>query len=88
MRADRAIDRAMVGGQGAAHHGRDRKLAVFHDRARRAGADRDAAVTALETSSYDVKLASIMIRRGEDLSAATARLGAADGRLRTALEEN
>ncbi len=51
-------------------------------------ASRDAAVAALEAAAYDVKLASIMIRRGEDLAAATARLGAADGRLRTALEEN
>lgn len=53
-----------------------------------ADVDRDVAVAALETAAYDVKLASIMIRRGEDLAAATARLDAADGRLRTALEEN
>jgi N-acetylmuramic acid 6-phosphate etherase len=53
-----------------------------------AGVDRDAAADALETAGYDVKVASIMIRRSEDLAAATARLSAADGRLRIALEEN
>ena len=53
-----------------------------------ADVDRPAAVAALEAAAHDVKLASIMIRRGEDLAAATARLDAADGRLRTALEEN
>ena len=53
-----------------------------------ADVDRDAAVGALESADYDVKIASIMLRRGEDLAAATARITAADGRLRTALEEN
>ncbi|WP_223622713.1 N-acetylmuramic acid 6-phosphate etherase [Microbacterium sp. EST19A] len=53
-----------------------------------ADVDRDAAVGALESAGYDVKIASIMLRRGEDLAAATARITAAEGRLRAALEEN
>lgn len=52
------------------------------------GADRDAAVDALEAAAYDVKKASVMILRHEDLATATERLDAAAGRLRTALEEN
>lgn len=53
-----------------------------------ADVDRDAAVRALDEAQYDVKVAAIMIRRGEDLAAATSRLRAADGRLRTALEKD
>lgn len=53
-----------------------------------ADVDRDAAIRALDEAGYDVKVAAIMIRRGEDLAAATTRITAADGRLRTALEED
>lgn len=51
-------------------------------------ASRSTAVAALETANFDVKIASIMIQRDEDLTTATTRIDAADGRLRTALEEN
>lgn len=51
-----------------------------------AEANRDDAIAALETSDFDVKLAAIMLLRGDELAAARNRLAAADGRLRTALE--
>lgn len=53
-----------------------------------AGVRREDAVTALQASDFDVKLASIMLLRAEDLAAARERLASANGRLRTTLEEN
>ncbi|MGM1018685.1 MAG: N-acetylmuramic acid 6-phosphate etherase [Actinomycetota bacterium] len=50
--------------------------------------DRDTALTALEASGFSVKVAVVMIRRGEDADTAATRLSDADGRLRNALEEN
>lgn len=50
--------------------------------------DRSAAEAALTTTDFDVKVASIMLVRDENAAAAAARLARADGRLRTALEEN
>lgn len=50
--------------------------------------DRDTAATALEASGFSVKVAVVMIRRGEDADTAAIRLSDADGRLRNALEEN
>ncbi|MBW8761525.1 MAG: N-acetylmuramic acid 6-phosphate etherase [Microbacterium sp.] len=53
-----------------------------------ADVEREEAVHALDEAGYDVKVAAIILRRGEDLAAATARLTSAEGRLRTALEED
>src|SRR3954453_10734825 len=41
LRAGRAVDDAVVAGERAAHHGRDRERAVLDDRALLAGADRE-----------------------------------------------
>src|SRR5258707_2754172 len=43
LRADRAVDNAVIARQSAGHHRRDRELPVLDDRARLAGADREDA---------------------------------------------
>ena len=53
-----------------------------------ADVDRESARAALQTSGFDVKVAAIMLLRSDDLAAARGRLESANGRLRTALEEN
>ncbi|MDR6866189.1 N-acetylmuramic acid 6-phosphate etherase [Microbacterium resistens] len=85
VRGGKAYGSLMVDVKATNHKLRERAIRMVQTIA---DADRGTAAAALEASSYDVKLASIMIRRGEDLAAATARLAAADSRLRTALEEN
>ena len=85
VRNGKAYGNLMVDVKATNHKLRERAIRMVQTIA---DTDRDTAVAALETAAYDVKLASIMIRRGEDLAASTARLDAADGRLRTALEEN
>ena len=85
VRGGKAYGNLMVDVKATNHKLRERAIRMVQTIA---DVDRESAVAALETASYDVKLASIMIRRGDDLAAATARLDAADGRLRTALEEN
>lgn len=52
-----------------------------------AGATQEQAADALEHANFDVKSAAVMLRLGLDREAAVARIGAAEGRLRTALEE-
>jgi len=85
VRGGKAYGNLMVDLKATNHKLRERAIRMVQSIA---DVDRDTAVAALETAAYDVKLASIMLRRGDDLAAATARLTAADGRLRTALEEN
>ncbi|MFJ2371160.1 N-acetylmuramic acid 6-phosphate etherase [Microbacterium sp. NPDC087665] len=85
VRGGKAYGNLMVDLKATNHKLRERAIRMVQSIA---DVDRDTAVDALETAAYDVKLASIMLRRGDDLAAATARLTAADGRLRTALEEN
>jgi N-acetylmuramic acid 6-phosphate etherase len=85
VRQGKVYGNLMVDLKATNHKLRERALRMVQSIA---GVDRDAAADALETAGYDVKVASIMIRRSEDLAAATARLSAADGRLRIALEEN
>jgi N-acetylmuramic acid 6-phosphate etherase len=52
-----------------------------------AGVTREVAQGVLEQANFDVKTAAVMLRFGLDREAATARLVAADGRLRAALGE-
>lgn len=52
-----------------------------------AGVPRDQAADVLEQAGFDVKTATVMLRLGLDREAASARLAAADGRLRVALGE-
>lgn len=85
VRNGKAYGNLMVDLKATNHKLRERAIRMVRSIAE---VDRDAAVSALESAGYDVKIASIMLRRGEDLAAATARITAADGRLRTALEEN
>uniref|UniRef100_UPI00109D42BB N-acetylmuramic acid 6-phosphate etherase n=1 Tax=Microbacterium sp. K41 TaxID=2305437 RepID=UPI00109D42BB len=85
VRGGKAYGNLMVDVKATNHKLRERAIRMVRTIAE---VDRDTAVAALETAAWDVKLASIMIRRGEDLAAATTRLTAAGGRLRTVLEEN
>ncbi|WP_350351037.1 N-acetylmuramic acid 6-phosphate etherase [Microbacterium sp. A8/3-1] len=85
VRGGKAYGNLMVDLKATNHKLRERATRMVQSIA---AVDREAAIGALETAGYDVKIASIMLRRGEDLAAATARITAADGRLRTALEEN
>jgi len=64
----------------------------LHERAIRivtliAKVPRDQAAAVLESVGMDVKLASLMLARGEDSATAQARLDRVGGRLRLALEE-
>ncbi|MFC9985029.1 N-acetylmuramic acid 6-phosphate etherase [Microbacterium keratanolyticum] len=85
VRQGKAYGNLMVDLKATNHKLRERAIRMVQTIA---GVDRETAVDALERADYDVKIASIMIRRGEDLTAATIRLADADGRLRTALEES
>lgn len=85
VRNGKAYGNLMVDLKATNHKLRERAIRMVRSIA---DVDRDAAVDALDAAGYDVRIASIMLRRGEDLAAATARITAADGRLRTALEEN
>lgn len=85
VRNGKAYGNLMVDVKATNHKLRERAIRMVQTIA---DVDRETAVQALETCAYDVKLASIMIRRGDDLAAATARLAATGGRLRTALEGN
>jgi N-acetylmuramic acid 6-phosphate etherase len=85
VRNGKAYGNLMVDVKATNHKLRERAIRMVESIA---GVERPTAVDALEIAAYDVKRASVMIRRREDLAAATARLDAADGRLRTALEEN
>jgi len=85
VRQGKAYGNLMVDLKATNHKLRERAIRMVQTIAE---VDRDAAVAVLEQADYDVKVASIMIRRGEYLAAATARLLDADGRLRTALEED
>jgi N-acetylmuramic acid 6-phosphate etherase len=50
------------------------------------GVSRERAAAALESSGMHVKLAILRLERGLDEAEATARLGAAGGHLRAAME--
>lgn len=85
VRQGKAYGNLMVDVKATNHKLRERAIRMVQTIA---DVDRENAVTALEQTGFDVKLSSIMLVRREDLDVATVRLAAADGRLRTALEEN
>lgn len=85
VRGGKAYGNLMVDLKATNHKLRERAIRMVQSIA---DVDRDAATGALEHAGYDVKIASIMLSRREDLAAATARITAAEGRLRTALKEN
>lgn len=85
VRNGKAYGNLMVDLKATNHKLRERAIRMVQSIA---DVERDAAVGALESAGYDVKVASIMLSRGEDLAVATARITAADGRLRAALEED
>ena len=85
VRGGKAYGNLMVDLKATNHKLRERAIRMVQSIA---DVDRDAATGALEHAGYDVKIASIMLSRREDLAAATSRITAAEGRLRTALKEN
>lgn len=85
VRNGKAYGNLMVDLKATNHKLRERAIRMVQSIA---DVDRDAATGALESAGYDVKIAAVMLSRREDLAAATARITATDGRLRTALEEN
>lgn len=85
VRGGKAYGNLMVDVKATNHKLRERATRMVESIA---GVTREEAIGALVGAGYDVKLASIMLRRGDDLATAKRRLTAAEGRLRTALEEN
>jgi N-acetylmuramic acid 6-phosphate etherase len=85
VRGGKAYGNLMVDVKATNHKLRERATRMVESIA---GVTREEAIGALVGAGYDVKLASIMLRRGDDLASARERLTAAEGRLRTALEEN
>ncbi|MGO2745681.1 N-acetylmuramic acid 6-phosphate etherase [Microbacterium sp.] len=85
VRQGKAYGNLMVDLKATNHKLRERAIRMVQTIA---DATREGAVGALEASEFDVKVAAIMLMREDDLAAARERIASANGRLRTALEED